>query len=221
MGRVFQLAATAACRFVMAQTIRPVVLHRGRGHRPAPFVLACTHVGNLEPVIINCLLNRKIDWMARTEFYRDPRAAALLDMVDAFSVNRQGVPVRAVRTAICRLGMGRVVGIFPEGGVQVGPNAAFRGGTIKAGACVIARRARVPVLPVVVLGTDKLRGIDPWLPMRRGQIWVNFGRLIFPVMNEPRRRKARQIMARNLQREFVRTYQELLDTCGLQDSVAP
>ena len=127
----------------------------------------------------------------------------------------------AIRTSIQRLGMGRVVGVFPEGGVKIGPEAAFRGGLIKGGAAVIARRARVPVIPVVVLGTDKLAGIDPWLPARRGRVWVNFGRPVFPILIEPRRRVARQMMNCLLQREFVNLYHELLQTCGLDDSVAP
>jgi 1-acyl-sn-glycerol-3-phosphate acyltransferase len=221
MGRAFELVARIACRFVASQTIRKVIFNADRVKPwPAPFIIACTHVAHLEPFILGTTLNRRVDWMARKEFYRHPIFAAMLRGIDAFPVNRQGIPVLAIRTAIQRLNNGRVVGIFPEGGVKVGAEAAFRGGPIKAGACVIARRARVPILPVVMLGTEKLSHVEPWLPMRRGRVWMNFGNFVEPILNEPRRRVARAMMCENLSREFMRTYRELLQACNFYDATA-
>ena len=52
--------------------------------------------------------------------------------------------------------------LFPEGGVVKGPATVCRGGPIKKGACVIAQRAGVPIIPCVVLGTHRLNH-----PLRR------------------------------------------------------
>jgi len=113
------------------------------------------------------------------------------------------------------------VGIFPEGGVAHGKDSVIRGGQIKKGVCVVANRAQRPVLPVVVVGTHKLNCVAPWLPFRRAQLWVNFGRLVRPRLDEPRRRVARNLMADDLRAEFQATYEELRVACGLDDRDVP
>ncbi len=209
------------CRFIRFTCVRPVILHSERFNLPGGFVLACSHVSHLEPFIISTLVNRRIDWMARIEFYRYHLFAAMLREFDAFPVNRRGVPVRAIRTAIERSRAGRVVGIFPEGGVAHGSDSVLRGGPIKKGACVIAYRAALPVLPAIILGTHKLNCVRPWLPFRRARVWVNFGRLVYPRLEEPRRRVARDLMADDLRAEFRATYKELCRTCGIDDRDVP
>ena len=143
--------------------------------------------------------------------------ALLLHALDAFPVNRQGVSVSAIRTAIRRVQAGRVVGIFPEGGVAHGPASALCGGPIKKGACVVAYRANAPVIPVVIVGTDKLNRVSPWLPFKRARVWLNYGRPIYPDVNEKRRRVAREEMAKRLSAEFQSLFRELCDDCGIEE----
>jgi 1-acyl-sn-glycerol-3-phosphate acyltransferase len=214
---MFYSLSNAFCRFVGFNCIRSTVIHPERFNVSGGFVLACTHLSHLEPAIVGMLVKRKIDWMARIEFYRYRVVAMMLDALDAFPVNRQGVPVRAIRTAIERARAGRIVGIFPEGGVVHGSESAVRGGPIKKGACVIAYRAAVPILPVVVVGTDKLNRVGPWLPFRRARVWVAYGRLVHPRLDEPSRRIARNLMATDLQAEFQGLYQELCSRHGIDD----
>jgi hypothetical protein len=44
-----------------------------------------------------------------------------------------------------------------------------------------------------------------------------FGRMIHPRLDEPRRRIARELMARDLQAEFQNIYRELCTTCNIDD----
>lgn len=184
--------------------------------RPGGFVLACSHLGNLEPPIVGTVAWRKIDWMSRIEFFRHPLASRALYALDAFPVKRFSVSVESIRTAVQRAKAGRIIGVFPEGGVTLGMDSVVRGGPIKKGACVIANRAGVPILPVVVVGTDKLSGVGPWLPFKRARAWVIFGRPIRPHVGKPRK-AARDALARELQAEFQAIYQELCATCGIDD----
>src|SRR3954451_12057333 len=135
--------------------------------RPGGYVLACAHFSHLDPFCLSVIVRRPIDWMARIEFYRHAPVAAALSAIDPFPVNRQGVPVSAVRTAVARARAGRVVGVFPEGGVSRGPESVCRGGDLKKGACLIACRAGVPVLPCVILGSHALNRVGPWVPLGR------------------------------------------------------
>ena len=67
-----------------------------------------------------------------------------------------------------------MVGIFPEGGVASGKDSMCRGGRMKGGACLIARRANVPIIPCVILGVHTLNRVAPWIPFRRGHLWAIF-----------------------------------------------
>ncbi len=221
MGMLLYEGGKLFSRFVKRQCLREFVLHGHRAKQSGGYVLACTHVSHVEPFLMMCLIERPIIWMARIEFFRVPVFASMLRAISAICVNRQGVPVAAIRSSIDVARSGGILGIFPEGGCRPGSELAFRGGRIKRGACLIATRAQVPILPVVVLGTDKLTSIDPWLPAIQGRSWVAFGEPIFPPPIPPRaqRRQCRQLLANQLEAEFIRTYHELLARAGLTDAM--
>jgi 1-acyl-sn-glycerol-3-phosphate acyltransferase len=207
-------------RFIFFQTMNAEVVRPEAAERPGGYVLAPTHLSHLEPFCLGTLIRRKVDWMARLEFFRRKWAAALLYAVDAFPVNRTGVPVSAVRTAIARAAAGRIVGIFPEGGVAVGAQSVCRGGPMKRGAFLVAHRANVPVLPCVVLGTYRLNEVKPWLPFRNARIWVIYGRPIYPNTSVPRR-QAREELAAQWQAQIRELYDELRGIYGIAEGDVP
>lgn len=188
--------------------------------RPGAWLLACSHVSHLDPFCIGSQMSRKVGWMARIEFYRRCWTRALLSAVHAFPVNRQGVPVQAIKTALKRLQSGEIVGVFPEGEIKSGQESVLRGAKIKRGVCLLAARANCPVLPCVVLGTDKLNEIGPWLPMRRGRLWIACGEFIEPVQG-PNKHAARAEMAARIEKALVELYARLRREYGLEDSILP
>lgn len=205
---------------VYAQTIRIKHFRMEHTVRTGGYLLACSHVSHLDPVCISVKVRRKIYWMARKEFYRNTWSARLMWAVDAFPVNRQGVPVSAIKTAIRRVREGEMVGIFPEGEVKQGSESVLRGGPIKHGVCLISQRTNCPVLPCVVLGSDKLSSIEPWLPMLRGRLWIIYGDPIYPTPNLPRREQ-RQRMAEQLRASFEALYTEARLHFQLPETILP
>ena len=209
-------------KFVCFCTLRKVVIRPEAARRRGAYLLACTHLSHLEPLLVSMLVPRQIDWVTRIEFYRYRPIALLLRGLRTIPVRRFGVPVSTIRTSLERLARGRVVGICPEGGVAQGPASALRGGRIKRGVCLLAIRAGVPVLPCVMVGTDKLNAVGPWLPARRGRIWVAFGdRAVEPPTDQLDRRAARRRMAEELEREFAKLFREVLDTCEIGEAEVP
>jgi 1-acyl-sn-glycerol-3-phosphate acyltransferase len=198
-----------------------VVLDADRVDRRGGFILACTHLSNLEPFVVSSILTRRVRWMARAEFYRRWWSAAALRCGGAFCVDRFGNAIPAVRKAVALARAGEVVGIFPEGGVAQGVRSVMRGAPFKHGACTAAVATRLPIVPVVVLGTHDLNRVEPWLPFRRGRVWVAFGREVLPPGQRKSRRADRLEMASRLQSEFVRTYNDLLERTGQRDSDVP
>jgi 1-acyl-sn-glycerol-3-phosphate acyltransferase len=207
--------------FFMTMNVRSVRLESA--DRDGGYVLACSHLSHLDPICVGILAGRKVDWMSRIEFFRFRLVAAYLWACDAFPVKRFSFTGRAVRTAIARAAGGGVVGIFPEGGVCTGKASVCRGGPIKRGACVVAQRAGVPIIPCVIVGTHELNRPLPWIPYRRGNLRLVFGRPIEPRRGVPgsRRRAARFEMAERLRAEFRRTFDELLQTFDIPDAEVP
>jgi 1-acyl-sn-glycerol-3-phosphate acyltransferase len=181
INRAIFLGGRLIARFIVFCTmrvdqLRPELaegLHGG-------YVLALTHLGNLDPFCSTALIRRPIRWMVRREFYRFPPCAGFLRSVGSIRVNRQGIPVRAIRDAIAVAREGQIVGICPEGGRTCGADAAVNGGPIKRGVCSIAIRAAVPIVPCVILGTEDLNRVGPWLPAKRIRLRVAYGQPIIP-----------------------------------------
>jgi 1-acyl-sn-glycerol-3-phosphate acyltransferase len=213
-------------KFIKFQCISEQVLHPERAERPGGLLLAVTHISHLEPILVTSVLRRHVRWMARLEFYRSWWASALLQRGGAFPVDRFGNALPAVRRGIRLVRAGEVVGIFPEGGVAKGANSMLRGGTIKQGVCTISLRTGVPIVPVVVLGSERLNSVGPWIPPRRAKVYMAFGRDVEPVRVGGARgacgnRRSRAEMAARLREEVERTYRELLTHAGLTDSDVP
>lgn len=205
---------------VFSHTLRIRTLGLEHADFAGPYLLACSHISHLDPVCLSVALPRRIHWMARVEFYRRRWSAVLLRAVDAFPVHRQGVPVSAIKTALGRLARGHVVGIFPEGEIKNRCGSVFFGGSIKRGVCLLAQRSGCPVVPCVVLGADKLRAVEPWLPRQRGRLWIACGEPIVPVHGMDRR-AAREEMARQIEASMAALYRDLRDHYGLDDSMVP
>ncbi len=212
--------ALLVIRFIGLNTMR--IRRHGvpPGGGKGAYLLACAHVSHLDPFCIGAVWPRKIGWMARIEFYRRSWSARCLQLLHAFPVNRQGVPVRAIREALARLQRGEIVGMFPEGEIKTGRESVLRGGPIKRGVCLLSARSGKPVLPCIIVGTEKLMSIGPWLPFKRGRLWIICGEPVAPITG-PDRRAARAQMAAELERAFVRLYADLRARWQFDDSIVP
>jgi len=218
--------------WVLFQTAIFQCLHvreiRKPGSPPAGgYILSCTHLSHLEPFCASLRLRQRIHWVTRKEFFVGGLVSWLLRSLDAFSLNRQGRPIVALRTAIERARDGRVIGICPEGGVTKGLESMCRGGKIKRGVCLIAAAAQKPIVPCVMLGTDKLNCVPPWIPFRRASLWIAFGEPIMPspLVKGPAaaamRRAQRAELATKVEQATAKLYQELLREYQLEDSAFP
>lgn len=224
MGFAMYYLTRAAFAVPRAAAVRECVLNKERADRAGPFILAVSHLSHLEPAFVSCHVKRHVRWMARVEHYHSGPAALFLRACGAFSVDRFNNPAPAVRLAIGLLRDGQVVGIFPEGGNTQGPSSVLRGGPIRGGAATLAIATGAPIVPVVVLGTEKLNRALPWMPTRSASIWMAFGPELGPPPRSDSlstRRQRRLHLTAQLQLAFVQTYQHLLASAGLHDRDIP
>ena len=196
------------------------VLRRENANQPGGYLLAANHISHFDPFIISSVVRRKIDWMAMAEFFPYPVLGQLLWAVDAFPADRDRADRKTIRTAIERLKNGRTIGLFPEGGIRHGPRSLLEGAPLRPGASTLARIAGRPILPCVILGSDRLYAWRRWLPFRRTPIWIAFGDLI-PPRPELDRMAARNRIAHDLAVAFKTLYSEIQQTFRLRPDDLP
>jgi 1-acyl-sn-glycerol-3-phosphate acyltransferase len=147
---------------------------------PGPCVMASNHISHFDPPLLSGWLPRKIDWIAMAELFGTKWSKAGFTWLDVIPVDRHGDDRQALRTAIKRLEAGRMIGIFPEGGIRDGARSILAGAEMREGAFLLASKAKCPVLPVVILGSERLYNRRNWLPWRRAKVFIASGDPVFP-----------------------------------------
>jgi 1-acyl-sn-glycerol-3-phosphate acyltransferase len=148
---------------------------KGRENIPltGPLIVIANHVHLLDPFFLLFGFPRWINFMAKEELFRSPLLRPILRWAGSFSVRRRGrirEKQKVLKSAKDVLEGGLVLGMFPEGSRS--HDGKLR--KSKPGSAVIASKTNVPLLPVGIVGTDKIKGIS-WLWKRPGVI-INIGK---------------------------------------------
>ena len=175
----------------------PRVFHAERAPRTGAYLLAANHTCAYDAPLLIAVNPRMIHWLSIVELFRHPLSRWFLSSFGALPLDRSKADTLTVRRLMRLLREGRVVGIFPEGGVRLHENSVLQSGAIQAGVCKLAQLAGVPVLPCVVLGAENFQRWTSWLPGARTHWAVAFGELILP-RTEPDRATARAAMAEEI-----------------------
>ena len=135
-------------------------------------IVAANHVHFVDGILLMVSFPRWINFMAKQELFRYPFLGLVIRWAKAFAVHRQGSlkdKQGVIEQAREILSKGLVLGMFPEG-------TRNRDGKLlaaKSGTAVIASRSGVDLLPVGIIGTERLKGIS-WL-WKRPHIVINIG----------------------------------------------
>src|SRR5439155_11152086 len=215
-------AAALFMKLLFGYSSRIHVIGRENVERPGGLLLASNHISHFDPPMISAVLRRKIDWMAMAEFFPYPLLGHFLRAVDAFPADRDRADRKTIRTAIERLKSGRAVGLFPEGGIRDGTRSLLEGAPLRPGASTLAHLAGVPILPCVIVGSDRLYSTKRWLPTsgRRTPVWIAFGDPIshFPGLEKS---EARTRIEFELAAAFKSLHAELQQTFHLTSDDLP
>lgn len=117
-----------------------------------PIVVVSNHASYFDPPIISSCLRRPVAYMAKEELFQVPILKQAISLYGAYPVKRGAGDRNAIRAALNSLENGWATGVFLEGTRT--PDARIT--DPKLGAALIAAKAKVPLLPVSLWGTDKL-----------------------------------------------------------------
>lgn len=162
-------------KLILGCSTRTYILHRERTRLRGGWMLAANHISHFDPPFLGVACLRKMDWMTSREFYAVPLLGLWMKAVDTFPVDRERPDRASIRTALARLKAGRVVGMFPEGGIRDGERSVLHGAPLRPGLSALAEMSGAPVVPCVLVGSDHLYTPQKWLPFRRSRAWINFG----------------------------------------------
>ena len=194
------------CRYLVRVLFFPACqVHRVSFRQSIPAggsILASNHISHFDPPLIGAWYPRYIDWMAMEELFRVRLSAGLMRGLCAFPVRRDGTERRAFREALARLSIGRTVGIFPEGGIRAGPQSILEGAAMWPGVCALSVRSGKPIVPCVILGSDRLYHPGNWLPFRRVEVWIGIGEPLYP-QKAPPHQEAREMLQDQLSQAFL------------------
>ena len=181
---------TLAQRVVLAiikLLLKPLLSWKVEGRENVPLdgslIVVANHVHLVDPILLQLSFPRWLSFMAKQELFRYPLVRFAIRWTQSFAIRRQGTigdKREAIKQAKGMLRGGMGLGRFPEG--KRNRNGKLLPG--KSGVAVIASQTGTPLLPVGIIGTEKLKGIH-W-PWKRPRIIINIGHPFNPPSIETR-----------------------------------
>ena len=145
-------------------------------------ILASNHLSFADSVMIPIVVPRKVVFLAKSDYFTRPGLGgaaqrAWFQGLGMLPVDRDDTraALGSLDTALEVLGRGEAFGIYPEG-TRSRDGRLYRGRT---GVARLSVAAGVPIVPVGMLGTDKVQPIgQPYPKPFRGKVTVRFGKPI-------------------------------------------
>jgi 1-acyl-sn-glycerol-3-phosphate acyltransferase len=171
--------------------------------RTGGVILAPNHRSDCDPAAVAGGSLRPLWFVAKEELFHVPILAPTMRFFHAIPIKRDTADRSAIRRIEELLGLGEAVVIFPEG--RVSPTGGFQ--PLEPGVALIALRAGKPIVPVGLLGTERIIPYGAVIPRPAFHVTtVRFGAPITfddIAQNVRRREQVDALMAR-LEEEMKR-----------------
>lgn len=143
--------------FVIAWLIfRPLYPTKVIGKKNLPqkggYVLTCNHYSNMDCIMLDLCLVKKIRFLAKKELFKSKFASFVLKKFGAFPINREKPELSAFKFALDVLKKDKILGIFPEG-TRNKTEEDMK--DLKQGAITFASRGNSEIVPVVLYRKPK------------------------------------------------------------------
>jgi len=216
---IFHWLVIKGCRLLFLITCRVRVVELAPVPRHGRVIMASNHISHFDPPIMSGFFPRRLDWMAMGELFGTPFWKGVFTRLNCIPVDRGGGDRTSLRTALHRLEDGRVIGIFPEGGIRAGEYSILNGAPMKPGLAALSIMSGATVIPCALIGSDRLYKPVNWL--RRIPLYLVIGDSVEPPKQDARQPGARERFTEELSRVFVSLQKEAVDRFGLSPEDLP
>ena len=177
-------------------------------------IIASNHISHFDPPLLSAFFPRALDWIGMNELFKHPWSARFFSWLRVIPIDRFGKKAasnrHALKKILSRLSERRALGIFPEGGIRSGAASILEGTPMKPGLATWSQLAQAPIIPCVVLGTDRLYAKQAWF--QRTSLWIIFGKAIAPpALDGTNRDKELHCFQKKLAAVFPELQQELCE----------
>jgi 1-acyl-sn-glycerol-3-phosphate acyltransferase len=171
------IVAYLLCKFLWrTQWLNRLTLPAGTG-----VIIVCNHRSSVDPFFVQTATSRKIHWMVAREYCHLPLLGRFLAACEVIPVGRGGIDTAATKMAIRLAAAGEVVGMLPEGRINMGDEFMM---AARPGAALVALKAGVPIVPCYIRGAPYRR--TSWSPLLMpARVEVRFGEPIWPDQPTP------------------------------------
>ena len=151
----FYYVGTATMKVLLWTLSRWRVIGQENVPREGPLIVVANHLNLADPPLLSASIPRRIAFMVKQELYYRHWGVPFVRGFGAFPVHRGRIDREVLQRAEAVLQQGLALGMFPES--TRSPNAQMQ--QAYPGTALIALRTRAPILPVGVVGTEKVRSV--------------------------------------------------------------
>ena len=119
------------------------------------FILAGNHKSLLDVPLLAISVEQNVRFMGKKELFENNVTNYLFTKLGAFPVDREGIDIKAIKTAIRVLKDEEILGIFPEGTRNKSNEILL---PFKEGTTRIAIKTKKPIIPFGISGKYKIGG---------------------------------------------------------------
>ncbi|WP_419846064.1 lysophospholipid acyltransferase family protein [Candidatus Poriferisocius sp.] len=188
-GVVFHFFVQRLARAVFGAYFRCYTRGRRNLPREGGVIIAPTHRSNLDTLLVGASAGRAPRYFAKSGLFRGPITTRFLVTMGAFPVRREMVDRSALKAALTVLEAEKTLVVFPEGERKSGSRIF----PLLDGVAWLAGKARVPVVPVAVGGTERAMGIGIRMPRPR-TVRIVWGEPLAPPETDDRGRVSREAL---------------------------
>jgi len=202
--------ALALCKFLWrTRWLNELPLAENQGG-----IIVCNHCSSVDPFFIQTATTRKTHWLVAREYCEHWAFRWFLSACEVIPVNRGGIDTAATKAAIRLAARGGIVGMLPEGRINM--SEAFML-PVRPGAALIALKAGVPLVPCYIRGAPYRR--YPWSPLLMpARVEVRFGNpLEVSTFRDP---EGEEGAAEEITRRVVKAIAELAGHPDFQPQIA-
>jgi len=134
-------------------------------------ILVSNHRSSVDPFFVQVHAGRVVHWMVAKEFVDFWAFSWFLNACEVIPVRRGGIDTAATKLAIRKVKAGGLVGMFPEGRINMTDDFMLPG---RPGAAMIAMKTKAIMVPVYVEGSPYNQ--TAWSPFfMRARVRVRYG----------------------------------------------